>query len=495
MSSSKIFLYLCLSFIIGVFIASIISLSWQFLAGFLILGLALVSVFWEKKKIVVAGFCFVFLFFGISRQSLVDSKFLKSQNLALKEKITLIGIIDAEPEIKEKSLSFIIKTEQILTKEEIINFSQKILVNVSRYPEYKYGDRLEITGILEKPSEDINGFNYKNYLKKDGIAFIINWPDIEFLDSDHGSALFKTLFTFKNRLKQSSNTFLSPPESGLLAALFFGDEENISKEWRDKFNITGTRHITAVSGMNITIISALIFSFLLGIGFWRQQAFYLSIFLIVFYILMIGASASAVRAGIMGIIFLTAQYLGRASQADRAVVVAAFLMLLINPFLLKFDVGFQLSFLAILGLVYWQNFLSDILKKVPNVFQLRLTLAATLSAQVFVLPLLVYNFGRFSLISPLVNVLIVPFLSFITVLGFVFSLAGIFLPLLGQILSWPVWLFLTYILRVIDFFSGPSFASINIVKLHWFFPVLAYAFLAFLTRRIKIKERFKFLNY
>lgn len=299
----------------------------------------------------------------------------------------------------------------------------------------------------------------------------------------------------KEKLKEELNQFLSPPQSGLLEALFFGDENNISKEWKDKFNLTGTRHITAVSGMNITIISSLILNFLLFVGLWKNQAFYFSVVLIILYILMIGAPASAVRAGAMAVLFIFAQRFGRISTASRAVIFAATFMLFLNPPLLTLDIGFQLSFLAIMGLIYLQPIFLNILKKIPDFLQLRYTISATLSASIFTFPILIYNFGRFPLTSPLSNILIVPLLSLITILGFIFSISGIIFPFLGRILSWPVWLILTYIIKVIDFFSWLPFTSITIKNIHWLWLAFSYLILVFFVWRLNKKEKMKFLNY
>ena len=428
MTPSKILFCLCLSFIGGIFLNSLFGISQIYLLGFLISGILLISVFWRHKNLVVIGFCILFLVAGIWRYQSFLSKLENSEiKKHINENVTLIGIVDGEPGIREKVIKLKIKIEGI---------DDEILITTRRYPEYRYGDRLKITGRLEEP-QVFEGFNYKNYLLKDGILAVINFPEITFWGKDFGNPIMKILFLFKNKLKESLNGLMSPPQSALLEALFFGDEENISKDWKEKFNLTGTRHITAVSGMNITIISALILNFLLSVGFWRQQAFYFSIILILLYILMIGAPASAIRAGIMGLLFLTAQHFGRISTGSRAIVFAATLMLFLNPLLLKFDIGFQLSFLAILGLIYLQPTFSDFFKRIPNLLQLRYTLSSTLSAQFFTFPILIYNFGQISLISPLTNILIIPFLPIITILGFIFSFLGIIFQPLGYFLSWP----------------------------------------------------------
>jgi len=509
MTPSKIFLYFCLSFIGGIFISSTLGpepiinyglgRAQIFVLGFLILGLILISVFWQYKKLVVIGFCILFLVSGVWRHQVVESRITNNELRKfndINQTITLIGIVSDEPDIREKSIKLTIKPSQILAEDRPLPISGKILITTNRYPEYQYGDKLKITGKLESPPI-FEGFSYKEYLKKEGIFSVMSWPEIEVVDQGFGNPVMKFLFSFKNKFKETARTFISPPEVGILEALIFGDEGNISQEWKVKLNFTGTRHIAAVSGMNITIIASLLLAFALSLGFWRQRAFYFSICLLSLYILMIGAPASAVRAGIMGGLLLTAQHLGRLSVASRAVIFAATAMLALNPLLLRLDVGFQLSFLAILGIIYLQPFINNWFKKIPNpkIFPLRITLSTTIAAQIFTLPILVYNFGYIPLISSITNVLIVPFLAPITVSIFIFGLVGMIFWGLGLILSWPIWLFLTYITKIIDFFSKISWASLKLDNIHWIWLIIFYLILGFLTWRLQEKEKLKFLNY
>ncbi len=370
------------------------------------------------------------------------------------------------------------------------------MITTNRYPEYQYGDRLKITGKLESPP-DLEGFNYRGYLQKEGIYSIMSWPKIELIEQGFGNSVTGVLFSFKNKFRETAQSFISPPEVGFLEALVFGEEGNIPKEWKDKLNFTGTRHVTAVSGMNITIISSLILSFAISLGLWRHQALRLSMSLIWLYILMIGAPASALRAGIMATLLMIGQYCGRLSSVSRAVIFAAFFMLLLNPLLLRFDVGFQLSFLAIFGMIYFQSFFSNLLKIIPDLkaLPLKTTLSITLAAQVFTLPILIYNFGYVSLISPIANALIVPFLAPITILIFVFGLTGMISGFFGFILSLPVWLSLTYIVKTIDWFSELSWASLALKNIHWIWLIVYYLIMGIIIRRLEEKQKLKFLNY
>jgi competence protein ComEC len=452
-----------------------------------ILVIALIfSLISKKKNFLFLVFCFFFLSLGIFRH---QSFLLRAENNELKdyigkEYIVLVGIVDSQPSLGEKSTKLRIQLE---------NFKAKILVTCWKYPQYKYGDKLKITGNLEEP-QSFEGFNYKDYLAKDGIYGLMYLPEIELIDRGFGNPILTSLFSLKDKLKQAVGKILPSPQSGLLEALFFGDEENIPEIWKEKFNLTGTRHITAVSGMNITIISFLILNFLLYLGFWRSQAFYFSIIFILFYVLVIGAPSSAVRAAIMGIIFLAAQHFGRLSNALRAIVFSGSLMLFLNPLLLKIDIGFQLSFLAILGLVYLQPIFLDLLKKIPDVLEVRYTLSATLAAQFFTLPILIYNFGQIPLVGPLSNIFIVPLLSLITILGFVLAFLGaIYLPL-AKIISFPLWIVLTYILKIIDFSSKIPYATVPFKNVSFVWLLIFYLILGFLVWKLQEKQKLKFLQ-
>jgi len=467
MTPSQYLFYFCLSFILGIFISSFFQISIFILLLFLILVFILISVFSKYKNFLFVGLCILFFALGIFR---FQDFLLKTQKQEIREyigkEISMIGVVDDEPKARGKLTMFVLKTEK-----------GKILVKATSYPPVEYGEKVKIRGILKEPATTPY-FNWKNYLLKDGILVETNFPKIEKTGENVGNPIKKVVLSFKQKTEQVIKENLPPLHAALLKALLFGQEEDFSKEWKEKLNQTGTRHIVAVSGMNITIICSLILNFLLLFRLWRHQAFFLSLFLIILYIVMIGAPASAVRAGVMGILYLTAQYFGRISSGERPVVFAGALMLLFNPLLLRYDIGFQLSFLAILGIVYFYPFFLETLKKFPNI--IKENLATTLSAQLFTLPILIYNFGQFSLISPITNILILPILPTITILGFVFTLFGIIFQPLGYLFSFFCYFLLSYILKVIDIFSQFPFSFITL-KVNFLFLVFSYSILIFLA--------------
>jgi len=415
MDKAKIFLYFCLAFIVGLVIYSLVENPQPFL--------------FEKTE----------------------------------QEITLRGIIIEEPEERINQQKFQFKTEEI---------SGKILVTTELYPEYSYGDQLEITGQLKELSV-FEDFDYRAYLAKDKIYLVIYYPQINRLAKNQGAWFEQLIFNFKDKLRRGIDQILLPPQSSILKAVFLGDKWGLPDELKEKLNITGTRHIVAISGMHMIIMSQILLWLALAIGLWRGQAFYFVLFFLVLYILMVGAPASAVRAGLMAGLLLLAQKIGRLRSADRAVILAAAIMLMFNPGLLKSDVGFQLSFLATLSIIYLKPILDALIVRWPNPARLKDILTMTLAAQLGVLPVLVFHFGRLSLISPLANLLIVPFLPLLMLAGLLLSLISLFCLSLAKIIAWPTWLLLTYLVKVIDYLSVFPLAAYQFEKISWLI-LLAY---------------------
>lgn len=396
MSSSRIFLYLCLSFLGGIALNSLIEVAQFCIFVIFIAGLIFISVFWKKnKKIVVAGFCLSVLAAGIYRHQMFERPADSLEFFRMAKK----GAVGAEP-----------------------------------------------------------------------------------------PQLLGSLRLFRDKISESANNFLSPPQSSLLNAMMLGEEDGLSKEFKEKLNRSGTRHIVAISGMNIMILAHILIGIGLLFGMWRGQAFYFAIIAIVLFIIMIGAPPSAVRAGIMGGVVLLAEKMGRLSQATRLLIIAAAIMLAFNPLLLRFDVGFQLSFLATLGIIKLTPWFLERFSRVPNILQLRNIIAMTFPAVIFTAPILASNFNQISLISLLTNILIIPTLALVLGLGLFAALAGMFFEPIGSILFGPVWLLLTYVYKVIDISAALPFAVLKVESFPWYLAVLYFALLWWGIKRFKLKK-------
>lgn len=477
MSKGRIFLWLCLSFIGGIFVSSFISISQGILWGFLLLGIISAIVWRRDKRFVVFGCCIVLAVFGAYHY---QDKIQKTSQLVQYRdagEVVIRGVISREPEVRTKSTVLIIEGKEIEIHDRKVFFSGTLLAITERYPEYRYGDELKIYGELKTPEEDLNGFNYKEHLAKDGIYSVMYFPEIEKAFKNTGNPIITALLLFKHKLTETILTALPAPTGELLVAILLGDEHLLSEEIVEDFNLSGTRHIMAISGMNITIISKIILGFFLAIALSRKQAFVVTVFILSLFIIMVGAPASVIRAGAMAGVFLFAQNIGRPKSEVRAITYAALIMLLFNPLLLRLDIGFQLSFLAILGIIYFSEYIKKYFSLFPEAFGVREAAASTIAAQLTTLPILVYNFGKISLVSFPANILVVPTLPFLMIGGFVGGLGGMVLEEISRMVLWPAWIALKHILLIVDFFSNLKFASLTLENISWAWMIPYYAIL------------------
>lgn len=462
LTKSKIFLYLCLSFSFGVFIASFFKIPVLALFAVAIIAVIFISIFWRNRKIALICFAAVFVMLGIYRYQMVSKK-IDTANIHsdLSKNIIFQGVIAEEPDIRIKDTQYVIKTINAERQTQNYNELGKILVTMPHYPAYHYGDLIELDGKLKIP-EKFSSFDYQEYLAKDDIYFIMYSPKTSFISSGHGNSIYNAIFSFKNVFKERLGRLLTEPETSFLNGLLLGERSGMGEKLKNDFSITGTSHIVAVSGFNVTIIAVIILELCLFAGFSRNQAFWVSLLAIISFIIMVGAPASAIRAGIMGSLVMVAMRFGRLNAISSAIVFAATLMIAVNPKVLRLDVGFQLSFLAVMGLVWVYPILDYYLKKLPDILKIKSMLLLTISAQVMALPILIYNFDRLSVVSPLANILILPFVPLAMALGF---LAGIFsfawiLP--AKIIGYFTWVILTYQIRTIEYLASLPWASVEI---------------------------------
>jgi competence protein ComEC len=497
MTSSKVLFFLSVSFIVGIFLESIIKLPQYILCIFLLVGVFFIfsrylsrypSREW-KSHFLVAGFCVLFLVLGVLRIQISEFNITNDQLSQFngKGEISLAGTIIDEPKLKDSSQSLKIKVD---------GYKDIILVTVKRYPEYKYLDKIEITGKLETPMET-EDFSYKNYLQKDHIYSVMYFPKITVsgkANFSFASYIYSGILTLKGKMRGSIRNNFLPPQSSVLEGIILGDKNAISQDIKDGFRIAGLSHIIAVSGLHLVILTSIVMYFFMLLGLGRSMSFYAVAVFIAGYVALVGLPASAVRAGVMAIAYLLGQKLGRQAVGTRIIVLAGASMLLINPLLLFYDVGFQLSFLAVLGIILLDPIIKSFIK-VPDKYKNILSLfTVTVSAQIFTLPVIIYNFGSVSLVSIFTNILILPVVPAVMLFGFLSSLAGIIFSSLGWILSMPCYFLLKYVFYIVDLFSKP-WAYQTFSSVPWTWIALFYLALGILTRYFNQRLRTKFLDY
>ncbi len=459
----------------------------------------------HRKALLICSFC-LFAFVGgnvyfqtslprINKQYL---QFYNDQGVA-----EIKGMITSDPEVQDKVLVFQFSADTIQVDSQEMEISGKAIIRTSRYYKYQYGDILEVTGKLESPQQ-FNDFNYKDYLANQGIYSVIYYPQIETLDRGKGSRALAVIYSVRNRLSQSLSRALPEPQGSLAQGIFLGLRGNIPYSLKQIFARTGTMHLLAISGLHLSIIIGM----LLSMGIWlfgRRYSIYiwLAFAAIWLYAIVTGAHPPVIRGAIMGSMFLIAEYLGRQRNASTALALAAAVMVGIEPRIL-WDASFQLSFLAMTGLVFlFPHFQAWGRKKVTAGIGSEGTassicilaadsLAVTLAAILITWPVIAYHFGTVSFVGLPATLLILPALPGIIIVVALVSVIGLLTPFIAQILGWIAWLFLSYLMLVIQIYDALPFSFADLGRIHIWHVCCYYALLA--GAMVVINHRRQFSN-
>lgn len=323
-----------------------------------------------------------------------------------------------------------------------LSTGESVFVTAPSYPQYKYGDRLIISG------------NLKVRVIKNKSIYSLYFPKIEAISPPAGGLAITSFI--RQSVTEFFNKILPPDLSSLLLGIVFGIKGPMSKEFVDDLRLAGVMHVIAASGMNITMVAGFLSSiFMLFLK--RQTALIASVLGIVFYAFLAGMQPSIVRASIMGVLVFSSQILGRQSLGVYGLFLTGFIMLFISPLLIS-DVGFQLSFTATAGLLYIRPLFSRIekLKSLSKRFPLTEDLFITFSAQIATLPILLATFGTYSLWSVLVNALVLWTIPTLMILGGAGAILGMIFQPLGSILVYLCLPFLLFFQKIVIFFASLS---------------------------------------
>ncbi len=410
-----------------------------------------------------AGFCLIVIL-GAFYYSIWSQYQIQKINIVFDKKIDFQGLVVDNP--KRGS------TQQLVVKLQP-PYAGNILVKLQPYPSFDYGDMINFNGMINQPEPA----GYADYLAKDGVFGVASTRQTELISKNNGSSIRTMLFKFKEKIILNLQKTLSAEKAAFMAGLILGERAEFSQDFKTAMKNSGVTHLVALSGYNITVI-VIALSALLNYFLSRRLTFIMTTLTILAFVLMTGAEASVVRAAIMGFIALLASQSSRIFSVRNAIVLAAFFMILANPRVLRFDAGFQLSFLALAGIVY----LSPAIKKFfkisdeRDLLSLKENFLITFSAQLAVLPILISNFGAVSFVSLLTNVLILSVIPITMSLGFILAALGFISNYLALIFGWFVNLFLSYEIFIIEFFGKMNI--LQITSLSAFLIILYYSVLA-----------------
>jgi len=469
MAAYDIFFYSLAFFLIGILAASLGITFRAIFAAIIILAVVFFLKKWQIWAILT-----IFILIGAGYYQWNDFQFHKVK-ITFNQEINFSGIVIDDPQNSFGT--------QTLAVQLLAFYSGKISVRLPLYPQFHYGDEISFRGKIGKSlNKNFNG--------------VVDFPQEANLEkSGLGSPIRAALFKFKNSLANSYNKILAPAPAALLAGLTFGERGNLSNNFKQAMSLSGTTHLTALSGQNITLIVAALAA-ILGLIFSPGLTFLVTIFIILSFVAMTGFDISAVRAAIMGIAVLLAKFSGRIYDPRNILVLAALLINLFNPKALVFDVGFQLSFLAVLGIIYLLPALRKLLrfKEELGFLAWRENFLMTLSAQLATAPLLIIYFNNFSLTALIANILILMFIPLTMALGFLIGFVYFLSSYLSLILAVLAGWLLNYEIFIINFFAKiawqPFRSGLNFWAILVYYVVLVGLIiwsrgdLDFLTRRL-----------
>jgi len=336
----------------------------------------------------------------------------------------------------------------------------RLSLTLPHIPSFHFGEKIKLEGEIRSLTER------ESYLLAKGVSGIVSNPKGQvFIAKNEGSwlRLLGGLYYCSEYFENTLNNIIPEPQASLASGILLGVKRNIPDDLLNDFKDTGLTHIIALSGYNVTIIInilALLTIFWLG----RKRSFLLGAILVVLFVLMSGNPSSVIRAAIFSLTLLFGRTIGRMGDQTNLMLLAALAMVIANPFILRYDAGFQLSFLAFAGLIYLSPWLRRAFEKghaakLPE--GLRLTMSETLGAQLAVLPLLYFKFGNLSLIAPIANLLVLWCLPLAMGLIFATGLFGIILPPIGKLAGFLLWPVLEYLIKVTEILAKLPFASIH----------------------------------
>ncbi len=466
-------IYISCAWVIGIFLGS--KLNLPFVLIFIgLMPLPFLFLRRHRKLLVLTSLCLIAFFSGAVcfQSSLPEINQNSLQFYNDGKSVEIKGMVDADPELTDKSAHLRLAATEIKSESGWQQISGTALLFAPRYSGYEYGDVLLVKGKLETPGQ-LDDFDYGDYLAHEGIYSTMLYPQITLLEKGRGAKPLEWIYSLRNSLSRTLATVLPEPQSSLAQGMILGIRGNIPSYLNADLSRTGTAHILAISGLNISIVAGILVSF----GIWlfgRRRYIYvwLALAAIWFYALISGMDPPVVRGTIMASLFLFAELLGRQRSALTALAFAAAIMIGINPQVL-WSASFQLSFLSMAGLILLAPAFQNIGRKaVSAVFRERETaipianvvadsFSITLGALIAIMPVIAYYFGIVSFVSPVATFFALPVLPGIIISGALAGVVGLIALPVAQVVGWLTWLFTSYMLMVIGAFASiPSAAEV-----------------------------------
>ncbi len=464
----------CAGFLAGIFARSLFPLGSDvvFLCGVLVFGIYAAGFMRVRSAVVIAAF-FFFCGGGIIR---MESAVLKSDPILdqhIGRKVILEGFVIDEPDARNTQ----VRVPMQVTAVGSSTVHTKILVVFPAHTDVSYGERVVVSGQLHLPQGfDAGGgrvFNYPGLLAVQGIQYELDRAFLESPGEFAGNPLVALSYRIKELFVAGLQQALPEPEAGLAGGITAGDKRALGKDLTEEFRRVSLVHIIVLSGYNITIVISALFSVLRLAP--RSVRFGSGAIVALFFAVMTGFASASLRAALMALISITGSLTGRIYRADRALILVAAGMVAWNPYLLVFDPGFQLSFLATAGLIVFSPFCEKWFERFPDLFSLREIATSTTSAQIAVLPLLLYESGTLSLVALPANLLVLAAIPPAMLASLVAAIGGLIAGPAAPLIGFPAYALLSYVIFISHVLANIPFAAVQTPPFSAWFLLPVYA--------------------
>lgn len=437
--------------------------------------LGLISLVWlrddHRARIVAA--CLVALSLGAGRMMLAEPTIDEHHVASFNDtgSIRVQGVVIDAPDVRDTHTNLHVRvTGRVLDDSEVEPLAGEVLVQAALADGVQYGSLIEVRGQIETPPE-WEDFSYREYLARQGIHSLMRYVQVEPLPGQGGNPVRRALLSARSASFEVINSLLPDPQASLLSGILLGIETGIPDSVRASFDAADATHIIAISGSNLVILAGLVMAVSARFTNPRMTTA-ITIAVLLVYSLFVGGDAAVMRAAVMVSLSLIALQLGRQTYGLTSLAFAALLFTIINPLTL-WDLSFQLSFMATLGLVLYSTPLQTLSTELftgllgeDRAMQITAALSdgilVTMAVQLTTRPLMMLYFGRFSLVSLPVNLLIGPLQPPLMVLGGIGTALALIVEPLGQVFLWGSWAFLSLTLGIVEFFAGLSVASMDV---------------------------------
>lgn len=355
----------------------------------------------------------------------------------------------------------------------------------------KYGDKIEFYLEYEKPSTARNymGFDYSNYLKTKKIFGTVNLKeeDVEIISHDNSNIILRKIYELRNLMKTKIEKLLPKETSGLCLGMLIGETSGIEENMQENFRDSNLSHILAVSGANVSYIIVSITYIFNKMCLRKRLSKIISIILLILFMLLTGCTSSVNRACIMAILMLIAELLYRKSDVYNNLAISALILLIINPYSLL-DIGFQLSYMGTIGIVFLHdkigNFIKINNKIVKYFFEM---IVVTTCANLAIIPIMMFHFNTISLTFYFSNIIVGPILGIVVIIGFImFFISLIFTPI-SSLIAIVLNLMLKFIIKIAEITANMPFSKITIITPSFFFIIVWYLIIISISYKQKVK--------